>query len=83
MFVQSKQSKGEKPLVRENMSSDWSCVTIYAHNLGTMWNNYLSIVGHSTEELQLQVKSTRNSVKEQPQAAGQILSEQELRGVLS
>lgn len=46
------------------------------------WSNRktdLSIVGHSTEELQLQVQSTRNAVKEQPQVAGQVLSKQEFK----
>lgn len=48
----------------------WSC---------SVCNTHLSKVGHSAEALQLQVESTGDMVKKQPQAAGQVLSWQEVR----
>lgn len=39
----------------------------------------LSVVGHSAEELQLQVQLTRVLVQQQPHTAGQVLSAEELR----
>lgn len=80
MFVQTKQRKWQKTLTRKkkNNTSVRLSDDPYQYPNGSwgMWKTNLSIVGHSTEELQLQVELTGHAVKEQPQAAGQVLSRQ-------
>lgn len=53
----------------------------YPNGSWGIWKTNLSIVGHSTEELQLQVELTGHAVKEQPQAAGQVLSRQKTKAI--
>lgn len=85
MFVQTKQGKWQKTLTREKKNNTSVQLTDdpYQYPNGSlgMWKTNLSIVGHSTEELQLQVELTGHAIKEQPQAAGQVLSRQKTKAI--
>lgn len=83
MFVQPKQSEWEKTLMKQKKNStsvqvaDGSCQN--PERVSGKTN--LPIVGHSAEELQLQVELTGQAVEEEPQAAGQVLSRHKQKSV--
>lgn len=79
MLVEPEQSKGEKTLETDQHGTspvlcDNKCSRPRYHGVR---NTNLSVVGHGAKEQQLQVESAGLVVQQQPQAAGQVLSERE------
>lgn len=89
VFVQPKQNKWEKTLtkgkktqknsLRRVQVTDDSCQR--PNRSWRISKTNLSIVGHSAEELQLQVELTGHAVEEEPQAARQVLSRHKLKSL--
>lgn len=83
MVIKSYVYPDQREQTRANPGNTGHVITLvscrFSQFINHSWGTNLSVVGHGTKELQLQVQSTRDLVKKQPQAAGQVLSKQDQR----